>query len=145
MALLRSFLSGTILLLDAQQTNLKTEVNLFKVVHYLNEYSIQANDYHPDLILNMDETPFYMDAAFKTTLDLIGTKSVDVCNTGHDKSRYTAVVTIAASGKMLPTYVILKNLVKVPKCKVPDNIVLAVSKSGSMDMTIMLDYLDNPT
>jgi hypothetical protein len=54
----------------------------------------------------------------------------------------TCVITIAADGTVLPAYVILKGLKKVPKCDTPANIVVNVSSSGSMDTSLMLDYLE---
>ena len=58
------------------------------------------------------------------------------------KNSFTTVDTITASGKVLPAYVILRNLKKVPdskKVSCPSNVVLTVSQSGSMDDVLMYD------
>ena len=79
------------------------------------------------------------------TIDCEGVKTVDIKTTGNEKNRFTTVVTITASGKVLPAYVILRNLKKVPNSKkvsCPSNVVRAVSQSGSMDDVLMCDYLE---
>ena len=85
----------------------------------------------------MDETPVYIDMLDSTTISFKGEKNVEANGTGHGKTRFSVVLAISASGKMLRTLVILKGLKNVPKCKVSPNIVLAVSKGGSMNEHLM--------
>jgi hypothetical protein len=70
--------------------------------------NVNASRFSLDCIFNMDETPFYFDQLEKRTIDLVGAKSVDVHNSGNDKSRFTVVVTSVADGTLLPFFVILK-------------------------------------
>lgn len=93
-----------------------------------------------DHIFNMDETPMYIDMVSDTTLEFKGIKNVDGMSTGHEKSRFTVTLTISASGKKLKAYVIFKGLKNVPKCEVPQNIVVNVSMGGSMKEDLMIDY-----
>ena len=65
----------------------------------------------------MDETLMYFDMSADHTYDDIGCKDVLVKTTGHDKLRFTVVLTITASGKKLKPMIIFKNLQKVPKLK----------------------------
>ena len=94
----------------AQENNKKPEVKCTESVVFLNKLNCLAQCYSPDFILNMDETPVYFDHLEKSTMEFTGTKSVDVHLTGNEKSRFTVVITITASGKLLPFYVILKGL-----------------------------------
>ena len=93
----------------------------------------------------MDETPVWYDMPSERTLEFEGAETVDIKTTGNEKTRFTTVVTITASGKVLPVYIIFGNLKKVPnekKVKCPANVVLAVNGSGSMDEDLMCDYLE---
>ena len=91
-------------------------------------------------IFNMDETPVYIDMVSNCTLDFKGNKNVDGVTTGHEKCRFTVALTISAAGNFLKTYVIFKGLKNVPKCNVPPNMVINVSKGSSMKEELMLDY-----
>ena len=91
-------------------------------------------------IFNMDETPVYIDMVSTSTLDYVGNKNVDGMTTGHEKCRFTVVITTSGAGKMLKSYVILRGLKNIPKCDVPSNIILTVSQGGSMKEDLMLDY-----
>jgi hypothetical protein len=53
---------------------------------------------------NVDETPTYIDMAADRTIDVVNKKSIEINHTGHLKSRFTVVLTIAANGYRLPTY-----------------------------------------
>ena len=88
----------------------------------------------------MDETPVYTDMVSSTTMDFIGSKNVDGMITGHEKCRFTVAITTCAAGNMLKSYVIFKGIKKVPKCHVPSNIILSISKGGSVKEELMLDY-----
>ena len=94
-------------------------------------------------IFNMDETPCYMDMSNDSTLDFVGNKNVDATNTGNDKSRFTVVLCICADGRILNAMVILKGLVHVPRCDIPQNIKLFASKGGSMNETLMHQWIQS--
>jgi hypothetical protein len=82
------------------------------------------------VILNMDETPFWIDSIPKTTLEVAGTQQIDIVTTGHEKERMSIVITCTASGVMLPSLVILKNLKSVPKCAIPRDVFVEVTGIG---------------
>ena len=46
-----------------------------------------------DVLMNMDETPMYFDLPANKTIDFEGVKSVKVTTTGHEKLRYTVLLT----------------------------------------------------
>ena len=87
----------------------------------------------------------YFDQFGNKTIDETGAKSIEVCHTGSDKNRFTLVVTITASGVILPGYIIWKGLQKPPaifKLNCPANLIMASSESGTMDQHIMIDYFN---
>ncbi len=90
----------------------------------------------------MDETPCYFDMCGDTTLDFVGEKNVDIVHTGNDKARLTVVLCCCLDGHWTKTMVILKGLQRVPQVPVPDNMVLAVAKGGTMNETLMLEWID---
>ena len=91
----------------------------------------------------MDETPTYIDMLAHRTIDVKGTKTVELHHTGNLKSRFTTVLTIAGNGNRLPTYIILRKLLKPPGNLITNpNIIVNVSDSGFMDANIMKDYIN---
>ena len=96
-----------------------------------------ASEFESNLIMNMDETPAYFDMLDTQTIDFIGTKTVDLLNSGHDKNRFSLVITITSGGLMLPIGVIFKGLKKVPNCVIPQNVFVYTNSSGTMDGDIM--------
>ena len=73
-----------------------------------------AKDFPKSIIFNIDEAPAYFDMLSSNTLEFIGSKTVDLINTGHDKTRLTLIITIGADGKLLPIGVIFKGLKNKP-------------------------------
>ena len=130
-----------------KRTHKATENNKSKsdvtdtLVHYLITMNALAAQYALSNILNVDETPLYIDMPMTHTIDSIGAKSVDIDTSGYDKHRITVTLTISASGVMHNAFLIFQKLVKAPKIdNMPDNVVLAASKTGFMDAKLMYDY-----
>ncbi len=96
-----------------------------------------------DVIVNMDETPCYFDMCSERTLSFKGEKNVPGVDTGHRKSRFTVVLAVTASGRVLKSLVIFKNLKKPPKVNLPKNVIITVSKGGSMNTGIMLKWIES--
>ena len=103
-----------------------------------------------DVLMDMDGTPMYFDLPANKTIDFEGVKSVKVTTTGHEKLRYTVLLTAGVHrvaegeyrGFRLPPVVIFKNLVKPPKGNFPPGMVVLGSKGGSMTQSFMLsDYI----
>lgn len=65
----------------------------------------------------MDETPMYFDMGADTTYAPVGAKDILIKTTGHDKLRFTVVLTVNAAGGKLDAMIIFKNLKNVPKLK----------------------------
>lgn len=80
-------------------------------------YFICFAEIKPQNVINMDETPMYFDMASDTTYAPVGSKDVLVKTTGHEKLRFTVVLTVTASGSRLRPMLIFKNLKNIPKLK----------------------------
>lgn len=93
-------------------------------------------------IYNMDEVPCYIDMASTRTITFKGDRTVDSIDTGHGKTRFTTVLCVGMGGQMTKAMIILKGLKNLPKVKVPKNIHLATSMSGSMNETLMHQWID---
>ena len=105
-----------------------------------------AINYDECVIINMDETPFYLDSIHNTTLEIVGTRQIDILTTGNEKNRMSLAVSIVASGDILKSLVILKNLKNVPTVSIPsEKYVVAggVGSSGFMTERLMIKYVDN--
>ena len=124
-----------------QQDNRTAEEKREIAIEHLARTKIISNEYNAEMIFNMDETPVYIDMLDSTIISFKGEKNVEANGTGHGKTRFSVVLAISASGKMLRTLVILKGLKNVPKCKVPPNIILTVSKGGSMNEHLMKEWV----
>ena len=81
-------------LLNCIKTRIKTQIN---------------DDIH--CLVNVDETPCYLENPSKDTVDIKGKKQIDIITYGKDKCRITAVLSITASGEKLPPLLILKGKV----------------------------------
>ena len=91
------------------------------------------HNYDLQCIGNMDETPVYMDMLPGKTVNKKGQKSIMIKSTGHEKSRYTVVLTVMADGTKLKPFIIFKRA-KVPaKAKFPDGVVVHCNQKGWMD------------
>jgi hypothetical protein len=117
------------------------KIEKITLINYLARLRLFLKDFSRFCILQCDETPIWFDMVNKTTIEFVGTKSIDLLTSGHDKTRFTVLLTIAAHGFCLNAYVVFKGLKKVPNCRIPSNIVVNVNESGSMDRILMVDYL----
>jgi membrane-bound inhibitor of C-type lysozyme len=70
----------------------------------------RANDpsRHQDFVLNMDQTPVYHAMDQDVTIDFVGARTINMRSTANDGQRVTVAVTIAASGRRVPSMVVFK-------------------------------------
>lgn len=92
----------------------------------------KKNEYRLACIGNMDETPMNFDMPAGKTVNKMGEKTVLVKTTGHEKSRFTVVLTCMADGTKLKPMVIFKRKT-LPKQKFPKGVVVHVHEKGWMD------------
>ena len=81
---------------------------------------------------NMDETPVWFDMPSAKTVNSKGQKTVLVNTTGHEKSRFTVVLTCLADGTRLKPMVIFKRKT-IPKEKFPPGVIIHCHPKGWMD------------
>lgn len=60
------------------------------------------------MLINVDETPCYIENTSKGTINIKGVNKVDIITYGKEKCRLTVILAISASGKKLPPMLILK-------------------------------------
>ena len=91
----------------AQKLPTQLDQHIEKFTNYLRTTREEEEIYN-DMILNMDETPVFFDTVPNKTVDIKGTKTVKVRTTRSEKRHVTLVLTVTASGEMLPPMVIFK-------------------------------------
>lgn len=105
-----------------------------KVTNFFS-YIIKArkqNQYDLINIGNMDETPVWFDMPTSRTVDASGKKTIQVKTTGHEKSRFTVVLSCLANGEKLKPMIIFKRKT-IPKLTFPPGVVIHAQDSGWMD------------
>ncbi|XP_054167207.1 uncharacterized protein LOC128964604 [Oppia nitens] len=98
------------------------------------------------VIYNADEIPMYIDIPGNYTFTEKGAKTVKVKTTGHEKTRYTLILCADNTGRKLKPAIIFRNRVKIPKGCSPKELTgvhVMVSKSGSIDRHLMIDWITN--
>lgn len=104
----------------------------------------QAIKYKPELIFNMDEVPFCVDGM--TSIDVNGER-LNMLEKGNRKIRMSIVLTITASGRMLPAFVILKsNRIVSSNWNIPKDITVVsscVKISRYMDAITIIKYIND--
>ena len=80
------------------------ELDFMGVIHPKLQLQCQSKAF----ILNMDQTPIPFTFNSKSTLEVVGARTVHVRKSTNDTKRATAAITIRASGKMLPPLLVFK-------------------------------------
>ena len=101
-------------------------------------------DYPLDYVCNMHETPVFLDLLPGKVIDKKGKKTINVRTTGSDKNRITATLCCAASGKMLPSFVIFKGktIRLLKKVTAPTGVVCSTQSKAWMDEIRMLEWIE---
>lgn len=102
---------------------------------------INSKKYAKNCIGNMDESPFWFDMPSNQTYDLEGVKTVTSRTTGHEKLRFTVVLTAMSNGTKLKPMLIFKGLKNVPKGNFPKECSVTVAKGGSMTTDLMKTWM----
>ena len=92
-------------------------------------------------IINMDETPMYFDMPGNTTVDKVGSKTVTVKTTGHERHHFTVMLACQADGKKICPMVTFKRK-NMPKETFPPGVVVKVHPKGCMDEALTKIWLD---
>ncbi|CAB4401718.1 unnamed protein product [Rhizophagus irregularis] len=99
-------------------------------------------DYPLAYIGNIDETLVSFDLPSNTTIDELGTRSVSIRITGHEKANFTVVLTCMADGTKLPPFIIFK-LKNVPRENFPPEVIIRANQKGWMNKNEMLYWIEN--
>lgn len=90
------------------------------------------------IIYNCDEMPCYFDTPYNSTYGMVGSSSVPLKTTGHEKTRFTLMLCAANDGRKCTTAIIFKGLKKVPKKQeFSKGIHIMVSEKGSMTTSLI--------
>ena len=100
------------------------------------------HSYPFSVIGNMDETPVWLDMPGDSTIARRGSRSVPVQTTGHEKSRFTVVLSAMADGRKLKPYIIFKGVRPIPELKQVQGVVVALSKNGWMNENLTKDWVN---
>uniref|UniRef100_K7FWM6 DDE-1 domain-containing protein n=1 Tax=Pelodiscus sinensis TaxID=13735 RepID=K7FWM6_PELSI len=88
-------------------------------------------------IFNMNEVPMSFDIPPK-----IGTKSVCVATTGHERTCFTVILTCTANGEKLKPLVIFKR-VMMPREKMPAGVCVLCNRKGWMNTDVMKTWTES--
>ena len=107
-----------------------------------------ARNYPAELIINMDEIPLYMDMCRGWTLDVKGSKAVEVNFTNSNKLRFTSVAAVASDGSKLEQSAIFRltkagNFPNDLKPPFQHELQVYGAGGGSMTEDIMIMWLDD--
>ncbi len=111
-------------------------------VDHLATVETLTSDLTSDTIFNMDETLVFIDMISSSTISFKGESTTETNTTVYGKTRFTGILLTNSSGVVFETVVILKGLKKCPKCVIPKNIVLKTSKGGSVNIYIIIEWID---
>lgn len=91
-----------------------------------------------DFILNMDETPVYIDMPYKATLEIKGTNPIRIKSSNQSNQRFTVVLTVSASGKKLKPLVVLSGKRK-PKIDLSNgrNVLVTKTPKAWLNLDVM--------
>lgn len=92
---------------------------------------------------NMDETPMTFDLPENFTVDKKGEKTIHVKTTGHEKTRFTVVLTCLANGNKLPPMIVFKRKTLPKGAAFPSGVLVRAQENGWMDDTLTMDWFKN--
>ena len=99
------------------------------------------NRYDDACIGAMDETPIWMDMVGDTTLEKVGTRTVSVKSTGHDKARITVCLAAKANGAKLTPFIVFKGVRKDKQLEKVDGVICVLSRNGWMSEDLTMEWL----
>ena len=98
----------------------------------------RQHQYPLSAIGNMDETPLWLDMPGDTTVTRTGERSVSIRTTGHDKGRFTVILTAKADGTKLKPFVVFKGVHPIAELQRVRGVVVTMSRNGWMNETLTI-------
>ena len=90
----------------------------------------KIHNYPPYAIVNMDETPVWLEMPGKSTLNTVGMKEIRMGSTGHEKQKIALTLSAYADGTKMVPLVHLPGSRPLPKKDIPSGIVVNMCGSG---------------
>ena len=108
---------------------------------------LQLQCHNKAFILNKDQTPILFTFNSKTTLEVVGARTVHVCKPTNDTKCTTAAITVTASGKMLPPLLVFKGAKngRIMKKEFPtfdNSMYYTCQENAWMDEQVMLMWVE---
>ena len=113
-------------------------------VLYLESYFADHPTVQAGSILAMDETAVWFDATSNRTVDAVGSRTVSLASTGHDKQNVTVALTASADGNKRLPFIVFKGKGKTAEDKVllaRRDIKVAFSDNGWFNTDLTVDWL----
>ena len=88
-----------------------------------------SKNYPLSSITNMNEMPLWLDIPGDTTITRRREQSIPLHTTGHEKGRFTVVLSVMAYGRKLKPCVVFKGVRAIPDKNTP-GVLVALSKNG---------------
>uniref|UniRef100_A0A0N5BCA4 DDE-1 domain-containing protein n=1 Tax=Strongyloides papillosus TaxID=174720 RepID=A0A0N5BCA4_STREA len=117
------------------------ENHLEKIRSFRNFVMEETRNIAPCNIGNFDEVPVPFDIVYERTVHAKGDDCVKIDTTGHEKSNFTVVLGVTASGEKLKPMIIFKKKL-LPKGNFPPNVVIKVNDKGWMTEDIMKEWIE---
>ena len=122
------------------QSSADSTQKIAKFVLYLSKTRKNFSYSESDIFV-MDETPIWIEPTATTTVEKVGSKSVPVKSTGHEKTRVTAIFTAKADGTKLKPYVVIPRKRIVKDVESIKEVVVSYAAKSWMDDKLTIDYL----
>jgi len=107
------------------------------VSHVKTKYGILPKD-----IISMDETNVWFDCVCGTTVDTVGTKTINIKTTGHEKAHCSVILAARGDGTNLAPYIVFKgNIRKVRSMSETPGAFVSSSKNGWFNNQLTEDWL----
>ena len=103
----------------------------------------KKHGYDLSQIGNMDETPMTFDLPGNQTVDTVGSKTIMIKTTGHEKTHFTVVLACMADGTKLKPVIIFKRKTLPKGAKFPSGVIVQAHPKGWMDEQGTQSWISN--
>ena len=111
---------------------------------YLRKYYLTYDISESDIIAS-DQTPIYFDSVGSSTIDQLGSKSISLRSTGHDKMNFTVMLSAAATGVKRKLFIVFSgkgNNKEGKALRARKDVYITYSDNGWFDDPVTEEYLD---
>ena len=91
----------------------------------------------------MDGTSLWLDMPGDTIVTRTGERSVSIRTMGHDKGRFTVILTAKADGTKLKPFVVFKGVHPIAELQRVRGVVVTMSQNGWMNETMTIKWIDS--